>query len=1365
MTTPVLTPTHIPLPPPLQVTGDLKANWKKFRQLWDSYEIVTSIVDKPDKFRVATFITAVGKDALDIHNNLPYKSEEEKQNMATILKLWEEHCKGKTNIIYERYKFNNCAQQADERFDHYLVRLRELASTCDYGNLTDDFLRDRIVCGITDNTLRKRLLQESSLTLDKCVMLCKASEATVTHMQAMKLTKDESAEVKFVHQKQKTAKKEYTNNCRYCGKTHELVKTRCPAYGKTCTTCGKMNHFATKCRQGASSQKKLPKRDPKSKMKRKTRVHALDEDTEDSDLDSDFEVMTIDVIGKIDTVKGKTNKKYTNKIMATFMINGQRIKMQVDSGATCNVLPQTYLPVGTKIDKSNKILSLYNNEATIPVVGTAMVLLVNPKTMQENSVPFVIIEGQSTPLIGSCSAQQLNLIRVQHHNIAVINEPRNIQASLADKPMNSRTDVINAYPDVFQGLGHMPGTVHLELDKSATPTVMPPRRVPVALKDKLKTELDRMEERQIITKVVEPTDWVSSLVTVDKPNGKIRICIDPKPLNSALKRGHYPLPVIDDILPQMSGVKVFTKADCKEGFLQCELDTESSYLTTFQTPWGRYRYNRMPFGISPAPEIFQQKLDHNLEGLVGVYKIADDILITGRGETLDEANRDHDKNLHQLLQRCRERHIKLNFDKLEFKSSEVTYMGHVLSSDGLKADPNKVAAIKDMPKPEDVAGVQRFVGMTKYLAKFLPHLSDISEPLRKLTHKDTAWNWTEEHDKALTAIKQCVSEAPVLRYFDPKLATEGQGDASCKGLGFALLQQGQPVTYASRALTAAETRYSQIEKELLALVFGMERNHHYVYGRKITLWTDHKPLVAIQLKPLNAAPKRLQRLLIRLHQYDVEIKYKPGPEMYLADTLSRAYLQQTDRTPMEIAVESIHMANFIPLSKQRLTEIQQATASDSTLQLVIQQITVGWPDTMQECPPETHAYYTVRDELTTQDGIVFKGYRCVIPKKLRRDIRQRLHATHTGLQSTLRRARECVYWPGMNSELKDYVSKCETCNMYQSSQPKEPLISHNLPTRPWEKIGCDIFTLGGNDYLCTVDYYSDYFEVDPLNGSKDATAIIKKLKRHFSNHGIPDTVQTDNGPPFNSKQFENFGTQYGFDHTTSSPEYPQSNGKVENAVKIAKSLIKKTQHARGDFYLNLLNWRNTPTEGLGSSPAQRFLGRRTKTDIPVASKLLKPKIIRDVVSKKTKKQAKQSHYYDRNAKPLPPLCEGETVRFKQKRDSKVWQKAQVQKAVGIRSYQIITEDGREYRRNRQHLRKSAETFINIPQTASVPPLDPQITSQTSTPKRIEPQQRIASQTTKDTTTANSPPNAEPIIPRRSSRTRTAPKYLEQYVTK
>ena len=199
-----------------------------------------------------------------------------------------------------------------------------------------------------------------------------------------------------------------------------------------------------------------------------------------------------------------------------------------------------------------------------------------------------------------------------------------------------------------------------------------------ALRQPLKEELKRLEDRGVIKKVSEPTDWVSSLVVVRKPSGKLRVCIDPQHLNTTLKRSHYPLPIIEDILPELANAKVFSKADLKDGFLQIELDDESSTLTTFQTPWGRCRYLRMPFGISPAPEYFQQYLDQNLEGLSGVYKIADDILITGQGETQEDAMVDHDNNLKALLERCRQRHIKLNPNKLELYSSEISFFGHML---------------------------------------------------------------------------------------------------------------------------------------------------------------------------------------------------------------------------------------------------------------------------------------------------------------------------------------------------------------------------------------------------------------------------------------------------------------------------------------------------------------------------------------------------------------------------------------------------------------------------------------------------------------------------------------------------------------
>ena len=237
-----------------------------------------------------------------------------------------------------------------------------------------------------------------------------------------------------------------------------------------------------------------------------------------------------------------------------------------------------------------------------------------------------------------------------------------------------------------------------------------------------------------------------------------------------------------------------------------------------------------------------------------------------------------------------------------------------------------------MKKPLDVTGVQRLIGLVKYLSKFLSNLSQICEPIRRLTHKGVEWRWLTEQDESFRKIKEAVTTAPVLQYFDATKHTEGCGDASSQGIGFALTQNEHPITYASRALTSAEQRYSQIEKELLALVFGLEHYHYYTYGRRVTLWTDHKPLVSIASKPLISAPKRLQRLMLRLQHYDVEIRYKPGKEMLVADTLSRAYISDHQQSDVEKEVESIHTVNHLAISQERLAEIQKETLNDPSLQ-------------------------------------------------------------------------------------------------------------------------------------------------------------------------------------------------------------------------------------------------------------------------------------------------------------------------------------------------------------------------------------------------------------------------------------------------
>ena len=347
------------------------------------------------------------------------------------------------------------------------------------------------------------------------------------------------------------------------------------------------------------------------------------------------------------------------------------------------------------------------------------------------------------------------------------------------------------------------------------------------MEDRLKDELTRLKKASVIIKEQETTDRVSSVVVTKKPNGKLRVCIDPQHLNKALKRSHYRLPVIEDILPELTNVKVFSKEDFQDGFFQIQLQEKSSKLTTFQTPWSRYRYLRMPFWISHAPEYFQRKLDQNSEGLNGIYKIADDILITGRGASIDEAVKDHDANLLMLLDLCRERNLKLNREKLQLKCSVI---GHVLTPEGVKPDPRKVDAILKMERQNDVAAVRRLVGLVHYLSKFLSKLSGLCEPLRRLTHKDVEWSWSAVQEEGFRSIKRAVTSAPVLRYFNSAEPVEGQGDASSSGKGFVLMQNGQPVSYSSRALTSSEKNYSQIEKELLAQVFRVERNHHFVYG-------------------------------------------------------------------------------------------------------------------------------------------------------------------------------------------------------------------------------------------------------------------------------------------------------------------------------------------------------------------------------------------------------------------------------------------------------------------------------------------------------------------------------------------------------
>jgi hypothetical protein len=380
----------------------------------------------------------------------------------------------------------------------------------------------------------------------------------------------------------------------------------------------------------------------------------------------------------------------------------------------------------------------------------------------------------------------------------------------------------------------------------------------------------------------------------------------------------------------------------------------------------------------------------------GVYTYVDDILVTG--SSLAE----HDKRLEMVLERCLELNLKFNRDKCQFRKTELPYLGHVLATEGIKPDPAKVEAIQQFPKPTSKSDVARLLGMITYLAKFCPELAQTANPIRRLTQKDVPWMWDSIHDDALRRLKELVLGAPVLRLFDPSLPITITVDASSYGLGAALLQEGRPVKYASRTLSSTQQRYAQVEKEMLAIQFGLERFHQYVHRQTVTIETDHKPLLGILRKPLNEVSPRHQRMRLRCLCYHFSLEYLPGKEMVLADTLSRGpapaeYDGYTELTEEQIAVV-IQQTIPRPLGQERC---RQATSNDPTLQTLLIYIREGWPSQWRAVPGPVRAYWEVRYALTEKDDILLKGNQAVVPVTLRKQVMNSIHDGHFGIVKCL----------------------------------------------------------------------------------------------------------------------------------------------------------------------------------------------------------------------------------------------------------------------------------------------------------------------------------------------------------------------------
>ena len=826
----------------------------------------------------------------------------------------------------------------------------------------------------------------------------------------------------------------------------------------------------------------------------------------------------------------------SSPITISLTLNGFPATMELDTGASYSVMGESIFRsiMGDSVtieDCSDISLRTYMGEV-LPLVGKVTVSVAYKS--QVVSLPLLIVKGEGAALFGRNWLEHIRLDWSAIHSLS----------SNSDGLHNLLQKHQQLFRDELGTLQGVEAVIHVP--PHAQPRFYKARPIPYAMKDKVEDELQRLQAAGVISPV-EFSDWAAPIVPVVKSDGNIRICGDYSvTVNAVSKLDNYPLPSVDDLFTAMSGGVIFSKLDLKHAYQQLRLSEESKKFTTINTTRGLFQYERLPFGISSAPAIFQRIMESLLNGIPGVAVYIDDVLVTGKNED------DHLQKLDCVMERLKAAGVTLKRSKCIFLTPSVEYLGHVIDKEGLHPSPEKIRAIQDAPAPQNLSELKSFLGLINYYSKFMSNLASLLHPLYKLLQKEAKWEWTGEQISAFNDAKQLLQSSSVLIHFDPSKEIILTCDASSYGLGAVLAHKMEdnserPIAFTSRTLAPAEKKYSQVEKEGLAIVYAVRKFHQYLYGHHFTIFSDHQPLKYLfsESRQVPAmASSRIQRWALTLGTYEYTIQYRPGTTIANTDALSRLPLEDQ---PADKDIPMPGDVNFLvqQLSVSIVTASQIAswTEKDVIMSRVHHFILHGWPD---RCPDSSfQPFYTRRDELSTVDGCILWGAKVVVPTAGRQIVLQQLHDTHPGINRMKSLARSYVWWPGLDADIQSTVQKCDVCQSNKGNPPKAPLHPWEWPSRPWSRLHIDhAGPFHGKLFLIVVDAYSKWIDVQ-IVPSTSVEATIAALRPIFSTFGLPQQLVSDNGTGFTSAQFQEFLSQNGVKQILTSPYHPSSNGLAE----------------------------------------------------------------------------------------------------------------------------------------------------------------------------------------------------------------------------
>lgn len=639
--------------------------------------------------------------------------------------------------------------------------------------------------------------------------------------------------------------------------------------------------------------------------------------------------------------------------------------------------------------------------------------------------------------------------------------------------------------------------------------------------------------------------------------------------------------------------------------MQLGVEKNCQHLLTVNSPSGLYRFTRLAYGISVAPFQFQAVMDEVLKDLPGVACYLDNILIAA-----DSKERCYSM-LITVLNQLQKYNIKVRLDKCEFLTNSVAYLGHVIDQDGLKPNDDLIKAITEAPAPTNRHELKSYLGLINYYGHFIGNLSSKLMPLYDLLHKEAVWKWSKEHEDVFNQSKKWVCTDSVLTLYDPNKPLRLICDGSPRGVGAVLahVENGieRPIAFASKTLSPAEKNYAQLEREALAIIFGIKKFHKYLYARKFELVTDHAPLTVIfgEKKSISTtAAIRLQRWAVLLSAYDYTIVYRKGTTIANADALSRLPLPQHEQLEEEANSFSTttYFCELMQEDDIALTsiDIANATKPDEPLKKIHQFTMNGWPQRVED--PELSKYLRHRDEIGNEEDCLTLANKIIIPEVYREQIMSLLHMGHQGIVKMKQLARSYVWWPNINEQIENKVKGCYACQMNSRNIPK-PSISHwPISQRKWERIHIDYaqFTYNNtmHNFLIVIDSYTKWMEI-AISKSTTTATTIQKLRTIMATHGLPEVIVSDNGVQFASNEFKEFTTKNGIKHILTPPYHAASNGAAERAVQNVKYALKKKitdqqgkstrmslQHLVDSY---LFTYRNTPHETTGRSPAEFYL--------------------------------------------------------------------------------------------------------------------------------------------------------------------------------